>query len=272
MNFFAVTNAFSHTHGSCLSFPPKDKWNYAIPENIDKENLTVFVDHYLSFGLQFPKSKYKFGWLCESSEIITEINNWAKLNTTILENSYKKIFVNDESFLSLSSVYEYVPPASNLPWLTDKKIHVKNKLISIIASNKNNTVGHKFRHKIIEKYKNNIEIFGSVYKKIETKDEGIITFMFSFCIENSKYDTYYTEKVTDAIACGTVPIYWGTDKIKNIFNPKGFVFLDDNFDITNISKDLYESKLDYIKENLEILKQIKCADDVVQTKMKECVI
>ena len=27
-----------------------------------------------------------------------------------------------------------------------------------------------------------------------------------------------------------------------------------------------------IKENLEILKQIKCADDVVQTKMKECVI
>ena len=42
MNFFAVTNAFSHTHGSCLSFPPKDKWNYAIPENIDTYNKDYF--------------------------------------------------------------------------------------------------------------------------------------------------------------------------------------------------------------------------------------
>ena len=271
MNYHAVTHTFSHSEGSCMNFPPTHKWNYSIPNVIDENHPTIFVDQCIPMGMQYPK-KYKFGWLCESSEIIFEVNNWIKENTHLLEQCYEKIFVNDESFLSLSGLYEYVPPASNMPWINKRKIFEKTKLVSIIASNKNYATGHKLRHKIINKYKHDIEVYGSSYKKIETKDEGIVPFMFSICIENSKYDTYYTEKVTDAIACGTVPIYWGTDKINTIFNPKGFIFLDDNFDITNLSKDLYESKLDYIKENLEILKQIKCADDVVQTKMKDYIL
>jgi len=251
-----------------MNYPPANQWIYSLPPAIDQNNPTVFVDQQIINGLQFSK-KCKFGWLCESSEVIADLNLWVKQNTSVLQESYEKIFVNDESFLPLSSVYEYVPPASNMPWIKERTICKKNKLVSIIASNKNYTTGHKLRHEIINKYKNKIEIFGSCYKRIETKDEGIVPFMFSFCIENSKYDLYYTEKVLDAIACGTIPIYWGTEKIKTIFNTNGFIFLNDSFDIDSLTPELYESKLSYVEENLKILKQIKCADDVVHSKMKE---
>ena len=101
MNYHAVTNTFSHSEGSCMNFPPTNKWNYSIPNVIDKNNPTIFVDHCISIGMKYPK-KYKFGWLCESSEIIFEVNKWVKENTHLLEQYYEKIFVNDESFLSLS--------------------------------------------------------------------------------------------------------------------------------------------------------------------------
>ena len=34
--------------------------------------------------------------------------------------------------------------------------------------------------------------------------------MFSVCIENDVYDTYFTEKILDCFATGTIPIYKGT--------------------------------------------------------------
>ena len=59
--------------------------------------------------------------------------------------------------------------------------------------------------------------------------------MFSVTIENDKYETYYTEKLTDCFATGTIPIYWGCLNISQYFNPKGIVILNTNnlFEIIN---------------------------------------
>lgn len=270
MNFHAITNAFSHTHGGCASFPPKEKWHYSLPNSIDINNPTVFVDNQIPMGLQFPKTG-KFGWLCESSSIVHHLKGWMVSNISLLEKSYEKIFVNDESLLSLSSVFEYVPPASNMPWIKDWGVFEKTELVSIIASSKRETDGHRMRHAIIDSFPDKISVFGNGYKSIETKDEGIKPFMFSFCIENAKYDLYYTEKVLDAIACGTVPIYWGTDKIKTLFNPDGFIFFDGNFSISSLSTELYESKMKALEENLEILKSFEPSDDTVHRAIKRII-
>ena len=51
--------------------------------------------------------------------------------------------------------------------------------------------------------------------------------MFSFAVENANYPTYFTEKLTDCFACGTIPVYYGTAGVAQYFNPEGIIFLDE---------------------------------------------
>lgn len=272
IKFHAITNAFSHTHGSCLTFPPQNTWIYEMPSEINQNNPTVFVDHLIIMGMDVTyKHKSKFGWLCESSGIIPEIIEFIKIHHKNLKNHYVKIFTNDMSLLLLSDLFEYCPAGSNMPWISKWEWNKKDKLISLIASNKRITEGHLLRHDIAQKYKNEVDLFGTEYKSLETKDDGLKPYMFSFCVENKKYDLYYTEKLTDAIACGTIPIYWGSEQINKIFNPEGFVFLNDSFDIKCISEDLYKQKKHAVIENFNILKQMKPSDDIIQEKIKEII-
>ena len=72
--------------------------------------------------------------------------------------------------------------------------------------------------------------------------------MFSVCIENDDSDTYFTEKILDAFATGTIPIYKGTRKITNHFNEDGIIFLDD-INIEDLTPEIYYSKQTAILDN-----------------------
>ena len=52
-------------------------------------------------------------------------------------------------------------------------------------------------------------------------------YKFMMCFENSKHPGYVTEKLLNAYAAGTVPIYWGTPEVLTWLNPKAFLFLED---------------------------------------------
>jgi hypothetical protein len=87
--------------------------------------------------------------------------------------------------------------------------------------------------------------------------------MFSIIIENGNYDSYYTEKITDCFATGTVPVYWGTPDIGNYFNNDGIIVLDDKFDIKSLTPELYASKLDTVKDNFERVQKLESSDDQI---------
>jgi hypothetical protein len=53
---------------------------------------------------------------------------------------------------------------------------------------------------------------------------------FMICGENTKMTTYSTEKIVNPYIAQTIPIYWGTHNIKNIFNPDSMLFLEDETD------------------------------------------
>jgi len=99
--------------------------------------------------------------------------------------------------------------------------------------------------------------------------------MFSIVIENDQYDDYFTEKITDCFATGTIPVYYGTKNIGNYFNTDGIIEIpnDENlvdFIITNrLNKDLYYSKMDAIEDNLERVKNMQLADDMLFDKIQE---
>ena len=46
---------------------------------------------------------------------------------------------------------------------------------------------------------------------------------FSIAFENCSHPGYMTEKICDAFAAGTVPIYWGDPLVTETFNPESFV-------------------------------------------------
>lgn len=50
---------------------------------------------------------------------------------------------------------------------------------------------------------------------------------FMICCENTKMETYSTEKIVNPYLGRTIPIYWGSHNIKNIFNPDSMLFLED---------------------------------------------
>ena len=144
--------------------------------------------------------------------------------------------------------------------------------MSLIASPKKSTKGHINRHAFAEKYKNHLDLYGGVlgserfgYEKKPwgDKSKALNDYMFSVVIENDKYETYFTEKLTDCFATGTIPIYWGTPDIGNYFNTDGMVILNNDFDISTITPELYYSKLSAVKENFEKVQKLENADDVL---------
>jgi len=51
-------------------------------------------------------------------------------------------------------------------------------------------------------------------------------FRFGLVMENTVQDGYITEKILSAFSGGTVPIYYGSRQIFDIFNPESFIFFD----------------------------------------------
>ena len=84
--------------------------------------------------------------------------------------------------------------------------------------------------------------------------------MFSVAIENGQYETYFTEKLLDCFATGTIPVYLGAPDIEKHFNADGIITLSDEFDV---SEDIYNDKLDAIQDNLERAKKMEVLEDFI---------
>lgn len=59
--------------------------------------------------------------------------------------------------------------------------------------------------------------------RIEDKLQFDLSHKFSLCFENSGHSGYTTEKLPEALAARTVPIYWGDPNVGRLFNKKAFI-------------------------------------------------
>ena len=73
---------------------------------------------------------------------------------------------------------------------------------------------------------------------------------FSLCFENGAHNGYTTEKLVQALAAKTIPIYWGDPVVGRVFNKDAFIDANSykNFDdlIARIKK-LEENEADYLQ-------------------------
>jgi len=259
---------FSHDISSCAGIAPSNfKWEF---NNSCPSNIEIYMDYNI-LGGKISSCPNKFLWLCESRELFLSNYEFIKNNLNFFKNYYKKIFINDTNLLNIDDIFEYCPPASNKSWILDGKIYNKTKLVSMICSGIDTTSGHKHRNKTMTEFKNKnlpIDFYGRSHNPFKMKEEPLANYCFSFVIENGSYSNYYTEKIMDCFACGTIPIYWGSPDIGKLFNLNGIIIFDDDFNFNNLSYDLYYSKMEYIKENFLLEKNHKIADDTLYEKIQ----
>ncbi len=206
----------------------------------------------------------KIGLLMEPRVINPSIYEWVVNNY----DKFTTIFTYDKELLSLGVNFKFYPHCGCWIKPEDQLIHNKTKLLSIVASAKTQSSGHKLRHESIKSSIDNninLDVYGRGYNTINYKLDAFKDYAFSIVIENSKTDFYFTEKLIDSFITGTVPIYWGCPSISNFFNLDGIIIFNDVEDLVSNLNDLslekYNSMLPAIKENFEKAKDFLIAED-----------
>ena len=272
---------FDPQYSSCSNIKPKN-FDWSQEQGI----YDIHVDGGLMMRITKSTSKEnRFGWVCESRFIIPGVYNFLLLNYKVLfDNFYTKIFTCDQELLKLDERFVYCPNGSNYPWVPKDKweIYTKTKLCSMFCSPKLITEGHIRRHQIARLALDaGFDVFGGAHgsprtvvdpqNPWNTKLDGLKDYRFSIVMENGVYDSYWTEKVTDCFATGTIPIYWGTKKLLDFFESDGIILLEIGKEqeiIESLTNELYESKLKAVNANLELVKDMKIADDYLFERLK----
>jgi hypothetical protein len=222
--------------------------------------ISIHIDNAIMSPIDPNKKNY--AWLTESKTIIGGLYQWCENNVEYIENNFELLFTHDIELVKLSGKFKLVI-CSAKHWIQDIGIHIKTKLVSMIATNKIMCSCHEYRQKIVNKYKDNLDLFGRGFNHIDNKEEGLKDYFFSIAMENGTYPLMYSEKITDCFACGTIPIYYGTSMIGDVFNTDGIIILDESFNINDLTPDLYYSKTDAIKENYHIATSMPIAEDYI---------
>lgn len=264
-----IDSAFSHLTHSCHDRGSSlIRWDRTTP-SIDYEGNLFFTDYTLGLSGRFPRAR-KIAWILEPRAINGHIYDMFMNNSNL---PFDLVISSDIEFLNtISHTYEteWVPVGGC--WIKDLDclVYEKTKSISIIASGKKITEGHNLRHQCIDNLGSLISgnCFGGGYNKIPYKLEGLKDYRFHIVIENSRSCGYFTEKIIDCFATGTVPIYWGDPLIGEIFDTSGMIIFRDIDHLSQIVNEIledpvsaYESKRFGIERNFNISKEYYLSED-----------
>lgn len=273
----AIGAPFLVEHSSCSDLKPKNfEWT------TEDCPIKVFIDGAIAKGVEYIKKEgeTKIAWVCESRTIFhsmhMERGTWENTLEKICDY-YDVVFTSEKSMMSVHPKVQFAFAGSNLPWIkTNLEEIEKTKMCSMIASKKNFAYGHKLRHAIAENFGKYIDLFGGIQESPRIsgvdswdKSQGLVDYMFSFVVENDRYETYYTEKLTDCFKTGTIPIYWGAPDIGNYFDVEGIIELTPDFNLTSLSKELYESKIEAAIRNYQKVIELEMADDYLFNEIKK---
>ena len=132
--------------------------------------------------------------------------------------------------------FHHMATAAQLSTLQPKR----NKLICSVVSGFHGVPGYEDRRKFLEGFSQStpeFDIYGRYSKAIyslpayrgyaSSKFETLSQYRYNLAIENSIEDWYISEKIFDALLCGCMPIYYGSEKIFDLLPNEWFHFLPD---------------------------------------------
>ena len=130
-------------------------------------------------------------------------------------------------------------PKYNPLFNDQSNFHIPIEFCAFVHSNPNNPIRNNFFHFLCKKYKK-VNSYGKLLNNMgkvenlnwagEEQIELLSRHKFVLCFENSRNDLdyYITEKLINAKLSGAIPVYWGTKKCLEIFEPDSFLFLEND--------------------------------------------
>lgn len=194
-----------------------------------------------------------YGWLTESRAITPAVYDRFESSIPSVMDAFKYVFTHSYDLIDRHENIKWIP--ANGTWIRKPKVYEhKVNLVSMITSSKGYCDGHRRRIMLANELRGKVDLYGRGFNEIEFKEDGLATYMFSIAHENAYYPGYFTEKILDCFATGTIPIFWGDPEIGKVFNTDGIIMLDENFKLDSLTPELYYSKIDAVKENCQTVK------------------
>jgi hypothetical protein len=212
-------------------------------------------------------------WVAKNHHLYSGILTW---NEDLLENCPNTmLFTHNAEGIAGSVSDEF------LDEFTQK--YTKQFEVSFLSGAKSLVEGHKLRQEIY-KIKDQINIPKKWYYVLEDfnqkdfdnggagrPDEIWIgkqicydTPMFHIAVENVNHNNWYTEKITDAFATKTIPIYWGCPNIGEFYDERGIIRFNTISElieiVNNLTPELYYEMKPYIENNYQIVKADRLKD------------
>lgn len=264
IKIYLQDSAFAHCEFSNNPLPIKQRTDvvkWIREDTYDVDDVVVWTD------TNIPNALYRNGpniaWLIEAWDHIPNLYNFVLQH----HKRFEAIWTHDKVLLETCSNAKRLPFGGC--WIDefDWGIHPKSKDFSIIASAKKQHPGHVQRHQVIAGADGKIDVFGGGYNPLDNKIDGLRDYRYHFCIENIKRDYWFTEKLIDCFVTGTVPLYWGCESIGDFFNIDGMICYDEVKELPTLLKkctsEYYESKMGAIKENFELAKKYRLAEEKI---------
>jgi len=222
-----------------------------------ESGVSLYVDDGILQGLRGTGEAVKLAWLSESRALFP--NQVFKERHKDILPHFTCVFTHDKELLRLDEKFLFLH--ANGFWVKEPRMCEKKRLVSMITSSKSFLAGHVFRLDWARRLQGKLDLFGRGFREIQDKEEALNDYMFSVAVENASYCSYFTEKILDCFATGTIPVYHGAPDIAEYFNKDGIITLTDGFDVSSLTPRLYESKLEAVRDNFERVLKYEVAED-----------
>jgi hypothetical protein len=242
--------------------------------NHDFSRLTCFVDHsILAPNVSNYKGK-KIAALTESEPLIPEVYN----SICSWVDGFDHVITHSNRILNAFGSKARFKPASSVTigcgWSPGEiGLHPKSRLCSMLTSTKKMTQMHLFRLKCAQVLHGGKKVDVTVSDAYGNYFNYLKDYLFNVSIENFIDDYYFTERVLNCFACGTIPVYCGASKIGDFFNSDGilsFRSVDElNSLVKELSPSLYLSLRDAIVENFNLVLGFYSAEDYLMRTSRE---
>lgn len=231
----------------------------------EEADVLFYIDDGLQVGLNDPQEKY--GMIIEARGYTDKYIDHIKDNMELYRQHYKYIFTFYMDLVELGPPFVYsLCPGLPRTELQNRKIHPKTKLVSMLVSINNFFPGHHYRIAYANKYQNHMDIYGrGRATELVNVEDAYRDYMFSVGMENQLIDACFSDKITDQLANGCVPIYHGSKwAVEKYLDPEGVLWADETNIETDISEDLYYSMMPHIINNYNIImNDIPTAEDYI---------
>ena len=149
--------------------------------------------------------------------------------------NFKYVFTHDSKLLN------NIPNAKPFIWggvWCRCENPVKDKFMSILSSDKKYAELHRVRLRTALMFKDNgnVDVYGTCIGKRVDPIQTHEHYKYAVVVENYIDDLWITEKILNCFATKTIPIYLGSPKISEYFNPDGIIQVHDEQELQNTIK------------------------------------